>query len=405
MIPGSYKGLSAESAPEPARNDAALTLPPPSPDAARHSDALRARIGDEIRAAGGWISFARYMDLALYAPGLGYYSAGAAKFGASGDFVTAPEISPLFAVSLAAQIEQIMAQSAPCIVEAGPGSGALAAGLLLELEQRGALPQRYQLLEVSPDLRQRQAEMLRRRAPHLANRVAWIDEIPHRFSGTVIANELLDALPVHVLAWREDGILERGVALDTDGRFRWEERSASGAVLAAARDLKPDAPYVSEIGLAARAWVASWAEALEVGALLLIDYGFPAREFYHPQRSSGTLMCHHRHHAHGEPFHLPGLTDITAHVDFTAIAEAAADRGLELYGYTSQAQFLMNCGITGVLARTPPEQTGTYLSLAAGVQKLLSPSEMGELFKVLAMGRGIAEPLLGFASGDRSHRL
>jgi SAM-dependent MidA family methyltransferase len=382
-----------------------VPLPPPDIDASRHSETLGRRIAEEIRAGGGWVSFARYMELALYAPGLGYYSAGARKFGAAGDFVTAPETSPLFAATLAVQVEQVMACSAPRVVEAGPGSGALAAGLLLELDRRGALPERYELLEVSPELRQRQAETLCSRVPHLASRVSWLDELPRRFAGAVIANELLDALPVHVAAWTEDGILERGVALAQDGSLRWAEQPASGTLLATARCLPVEAPYVSEIGLAARAWIGTWAASVEAGALLLIDYGFPRREYYHPQRSAGTLMCHYRHHAHGDPFHLPGLNDITAHVDFTAIAEAGVDRGLELYGYTSQAQFLLNCGITGLLARTPPERSADYLRLAAGAQRLLSPSEMGELFKVMAMGRGIAVPLIGFASGDRSHRL
>ena len=382
-----------------------MNLPLPGPEAARHSDALRDSIAAEIRGSGGWISFSRYMELALYAPGLGYYSAGSRKFGASGDFVTAPEISPLFAATLAAQVAQIMAHSAPCIVEAGPGSGALAVELLRELERCGTLPERYDLLEISPELRQRQADTLRQRAPRLASRVRWLDALPRDFAGVVIANELLDALPVHITAWKDEGILARGVALDAAQNLRWEERPASGALLDAARKLTVEAPYVSEIGLAARAWVGTWARLLASGALLLIDYGFPEREYYHPQRSSGTLMCHYRHHAHGDPFDLPGLTDITAHVDFTAMAEAGVDGGLELYGYTSQAQFLINCGITEALARTPAEDSTVYLRLAAGVQKLLSPSEMGELFKVMALGRGIAEPLVGFASGDRSHRL
>ncbi|MBA3902125.1 MAG: hypothetical protein C0522_00370 [Rhodocyclaceae bacterium] len=382
-----------------------MSLPTPDPAALAHSNRLRDHIRHAIRQAGGWISFARYMDLALYAPGLGYYSGGARKFGASGDFVTAPELSPLFAQTLAAQVAQIMATSAPNIVEAGAGSGALAAGLLQELARQGSLPERYAIIELSGELRERQRENIAGRAPELAGRVAWLDTLPESFSGAVLGNELLDALPTHVVAWREDGIAERGVALDDTDRFVWRERPAESALLAAAQALPVEPPYVSEINLAARAWAAEWGRILQRGALLLIDYGFPRREYYHPQRAEGTLMCHYRHHAHGDPFWLPGLNDITAHVDFTSIIEAGHDAGLELLGYTSQAQFLLNCGMTDMLARSRPEDTARYLPLAAAAQKLISPSEMGELFKVMALGRGIDEPLVGFLRGDRGAAL
>ena len=382
-----------------------MTMPQPDADAAESSRRLATLIATEIERAGGWIPFDRYMALALYTPGLGYYSGGARKFGAAGDFVTAPELSPLFAQTLAAQVEPIMAASAPHILEAGAGSGALAVDLLLELERRGALPERYDILELSGELRARQQEAVARGAPHLAGRVAWLDALPDTFSGVVVANELLDALPVNIVAWREDGLFERGVALE-DGGFAWQERPASGALLAVSQGLtfvRP--PYVSEIALAARAWVAEWGRILRQGALLLIDYGFPQREVYHPQRAEGTLMCHYRHHAHGDPFWLPSLNDITAHVDFTAVAEAGHDAGLDVLGYTSQAQFLLNCGLAQLLEQRQEDGAVAYAALASGAQKLISPAEMGELFKVLAMGRGIAEPLLGFAHGDRCHTL
>lgn len=382
-----------------------MSLPLPDSAAAEHSERLREHIRAAIRQAGGWISFARYMDLALYAPGLGYYSGGARKFGSAGDFVTAPELSPLFAQSLAAQVVQIMAASAPEIVEVGAGSGALAAGLLAELEQRGAAPERYAILELSGELRQRQRETLSARVPQLAARVAWLDALPETFSGAVIANELLDALPVAVVAWREDGIFERGVALGPAGDFTWQERPAAGALRAAARALPVEPPFVSEINLAARAWVAEWGRILRRGALVLIDYGFPGREYYHPQRSAGTLVCHYRHHVHDDPFWLPGLNDITAHVDFTSVIEAGHEAGLDLLGYTSQAQFLLNCGITDLLARCRPDDAVRYLPVASGVQKLISPAEMGELFKAMALGRGIDQPLIGFQRGDRSAAL
>lgn len=381
-----------------------MSLPAPDADAAASSALLVGHIKDAIHQAGGWITFSRYMELALYAPGLGYYSGGARKFGGGGDFVTAPELSPLFAQALAVQVEQILAASTPRILEAGAGSGALALGLLLELERRGALPERYEILELSGELRARQQETLTQGAPHLADRVGWLDTLPDAFSGVVVANELLDALPVHLVAWRENGVFERGVGLE-DGAFAWRERPADGTLRAVAQGLTLAAPYVSEINLAARAWVAEWGRLLQRGALLLIDYGFPQREYYHPQRAEGTLMCHYRHHAHGDPFWLPGLNDITAHVDFTAIAEAGYEAGLDVLGYTSQGQFLLNCGLAQLLEAHQADGAAAYAALASGAQKLISPAEMGELFKVLALGRGIDAPPVGFARGDRLHAL
>jgi len=281
----------------------------------------------------------------------------------------------------------------------------LMADLLLELERRESLPQQYAILELSGELKQRQREALAARAPHLASRVRWLDTLPDCFDGVVLANEVLDAMPVHLLAWREEGIFERGVALDAGANFRWEEQPAQGALLTAAQALPVVAPYQSEINLAACAWIKQWGKILGQGALLLIDYGFPQGEYYHPQRSSGTLMCHYRHHAHGDPFFLPGLNDITAHVDFSALAKAGEEVGLELLGYTSQAQFLINCGIMEIMARHSPEDAANYLPVANKVQKLLSPAEMGELFKVMTLGRGIATPLRGFVQGERGHAL
>lgn len=363
------------------------------------------RIHQAIAAAGGWIDFATYMELALYAPGLGYYAAGSAKLGAPGDFVTAPGISPLFGATLAAQIAEVLALTGGDVVELGAGTGRLAADVLAGLRARDRLPVRYRILEVSPDLRQRQQACLRAQVPELLDRIEWLDALPRRMSGVVLANEVLDALPVHLLCWRDARILERGVIAAGAG-FGWEERQIGSEVLrqaAAALPVQP--PYASELALAAPALVATLAGALERGALLLIDYGFGRREYYHPQRSRGTLMCHHRHRVHDDPFYLPGLQDITAHVDFTAVAHAGIDAGLQLLGYTTQAQFLINCGITELLGRTPADRVGTYLPLAAGVQKLLSPAEMGELFKVMVLGRGIDAGLAGFARGDKSRLL
>jgi SAM-dependent MidA family methyltransferase len=389
------------------------TLPAPSVEAAQHSASLTEHIRRDIAANGGWISFARYMELALYTPGLGYYTAGAHKLGAAGDFVTAPEISPLFGRTLARQVAELMSFSSRQIMELGAGSGKLAADMLAELEWMDRLPDSYMILEVSADLRARQQVLLRERLPHLLDRIHWLDMLPEKFSGAIVANEVLDALPVHLVHWRDSAVTERGVALSGHS-FIWKERAISDAeLLSAAQRIKVPDDYVSEICLAARGLVNSLAQRLEQGALLIIDYGFGARELYHPQRGRGSLMCHYRHHAHDDPFYFPGLQDITAHVNFTDIAECGIDAGLELMGYTSQAFFLINCGITSLLQDTSPANLRNYLPQSAQLQKLTSPAEMGELFKVIAMGKkclplsggGDTSQLCGFATGDLTRLL
>jgi SAM-dependent MidA family methyltransferase len=368
--------------------------PTPEPQALAASRALLDRIAAELGTSGNWISFARYMELALHEPGLGYYAGGARKLGWDGDFVTAPELSPLFGRTLARQIEQLL-QPGEAVLEFGAGSGALAAAILEAL----AVP--YVILETSSELRQRQQQRLR-------GDVQWLDRLPRTFRGVMIANEVVDAMPVHALAWTRDGVLERGVCAN-EGQLAWCDRPAGGWVLSEAKKIAPDVPptgrYESELALFARAWMRSLGRVLERGAILVLDYGFPAREYYHPQRSMGTLACHYRHRVHGDPFYLPGLQDITAHVDFSALARAGAEAGLALLGYADQARFLVDCGITDLLAEVDPADAKRYLPAAAAVQKLLSPAEMGELFKVLALGRGVAAPLAGFRSGDRSGAL
>ena len=372
------------------------SLPEPGPQASAASRALLERIGAELSAEHNWISFARYMELALYEPGLGYYAGGAAKLGGAGDFVTAPELGSLYGRTLARQVAALLEPGA-AILEFGAGSGALATSLL------DALPagQPYLIVEPSAELAERQRE-------RLGTRARWLARLPERFRGVVLANEVVDAMPVHAVAWTRDGIVERGVCVN-EGMLAWNERPAAGSVLAAARAIAPELPasgrYESELGLAGQAWIGALAGMLERGAILIVDYGFPAREYYHPQRSMGTLMCHYRHRAHQDPFYLPGLQDITAHVDFSALAHAAADAGLDVLGYATQADFLLNCGITDVLGAVDAADVRRYAPLAAQAQKLLSPAEMGELFKVLALGRGIAGPLAGFTRGDRSHTL
>jgi SAM-dependent MidA family methyltransferase len=375
-------------------------LPAPDPIAAEHSARLHALIADDIRATGGWIRFDRYMHLALYAPGLGYYAAGARKFGdaaGGGDFVTAPEISPLFASALAAQLADLVPHVPPYIVEFGAGSGLLARDLLASLERRGVEVERYAIVEVSPDLADRQ------RATLAGRDVEWLSTPPVGFDGVIIANEVLDVMPVRLFVMRGGAPRERGVGL-VDGGLQCVERDADAALATAVAAIErevgplPDG-YGSEIGIAAAAWMRTAADWIARGALLAIDYGFPRREYYHPQRLMGTLMCHYRQRAHADPLWLPGLNDITAHVDFTAMADAAHEAGLDVLGYTSQAHFLMNCGMLDELGADHD------LRRANEAQRLLSEAEMGELFKVLAVGRGVPSPLMGFARGDRTARL
>ncbi|HUF80610.1 MAG TPA: SAM-dependent methyltransferase [Burkholderiales bacterium] len=379
-------------------------LPAPPAEALAVSGQLGRLIAGEIARAGGWLSFERYMELALYAPGLGYYMAGARKLGRDGDFVTAPEISPLFARTLARQVAQLAGLGLGEVLEIGAGSGALAADLLLELERLGCLPQNYLILELSPDLRERSRDTLARQAPHLIERVAWLNRLPPRFTGIVLGNEVLDAMPVQVFQRGPDGIVELGVALE-GGKLAWAARPAAAAGPPPDASCFPAEGYRSEVPAAACAFIRTLGETLARGVGLFFDYGFPRSEYYHPQRAGGTLMCHYRHRAHDDPFFLPGLQDITAHIDFSAIARAGEDAGLEVLGYASQAQFLVNCGITGLLAETPAADAAAYAPLAAQAQKLLSPAEMGELFKVIALGKGVAAPLAGFTSGDRRHAL
>ena len=382
-----------------------MSLPEPSPEARAHSARVAERIRAEIAEGDGWVSFARYMELALYAPGLGYYMAGARKLGREGDFVTAPEISEIFGQTLAQQVRQILGFGFDEILEVGAGSGALAASMLKELEALDSLPARYLILELSPDLRSRSRDTLAARVPHLTERVAWLNQLPPSFSGCVIGNEVLDAMPVNVVCREGASLTEQGVIVHGDG-FAWAARPLPAALLEQIDALRiPDGPYCTEVQVVARGFVRSLAQVLARGVALFVDYGFPRREYYHPQRARGTLMCHYRHHAHDDPFFLPGLQDITSHIDFTAMAEAAVAGSLHVLGYTTQAQFLVNCGITELLSRTPAEDARAYAPLAGKVQALTNPAEMGELFKVIAFGRGVTQPLLGFKSGDRRHTL
>lgn len=380
-------------------------LPTPTPDALAHSQRVVAHLQKLIQLAGGWISFAQYMEAALYAPGLGYYAAGATKLGAAGDFVTAPEMTPLFGRTLAQAMAPVLQETDGEVMELGAGSGKLAVDVLGELERLDALPTRYGILEVSADLRARQQERLAHELPHLADRVLWLDALPDHFSGVMLGNEVLDALPVELVHWTDSEPMQRGVSLSGEA-FVWQDRPIADPTLRArAQTLHPAPGYLSEINLAADALIAALAQSLDHGLILMIDYGFGESEYYHPQRHMGTLRAHYRHHALDDPFYLPGLCDLTAHVDFSAVARASEASGLSLAGYASQANFLINAGLTELLMQISPTDAAVYLPQANAVQRLVSPAEMGDLFKVIGLIQGTITPLAGFTRGDRSHSL
>ena len=359
---------------------------------ARVADLLRARLAG----SGGWISFADYMDLVLYAPGLGYYSAGAQKFGPAGDFVTAPGLGSMFARCLARVVEQALGQlGGGVVLEIGGGTGALAADLLWAL--RASPPRQYLLLEVSADLRVRQHAELAARVPELLDRVQWLDRLPAApLTGVLIANEVLDALPVERFTMQDGNPRQLGVHLQ-DGEFAWSSVPAPAALEDGVRAIEramsgrlPDG-YSSEISLRQPAWIASLAAVLGQGLALFADYGYSRREYYHPQRTEGTLACHYRHHWHADPFFLPGLQDITAWVDFSAAAQAAAAAGLDVAAYTTQAHFLLAAGILQEMetdaARNQGQSPAGMQAMAAELRQLLMPGEMGERFKMLALAR------------------
>ncbi len=383
-----------------------MPLPPPTADELAHSERLRAVIRAEIEARGP-IDFERYMQLALYAPGLGYYSAGAAKLGAAGDFVTAPELGALYARTVARAIAPVLRETRGELVEIGAGSGAFAVDVLPALAALDALPERYAIVEISADLRERQRARIDERAPAYAARLVHLDAPPAvRWRGVLFANEVVDALPVRRFVARRDGTLAAlGVACDAAGEFRGVELPAD-AVLAAevarreaevARALDHEGPvwqrpYRSEIVPGLPAWFAAVAGTLESGLALFIDYGYPRREYYLPERRDGTLICHYRHRVHDDPFAHVGLSDITASVDFTALAEAGAAIGFELGLYTSQAQFLIANGLTEIAAETPVADERERILRTQEIRRLTLPGEMGERFKVMALTRGIGLP-------------
>jgi SAM-dependent MidA family methyltransferase len=376
-----------------------------TPEQRAHSDRLVTVIRGEIAQHGGWISFARFMELALYAPGLGYYTAGARKFGRNGDFVTAPELSPLFSRCIATQCAEVLSASGGGdILEVGAGSALMAADILNELEALDQLPRRYLILEISADLRERQLATLSTRAARQLARVTWLDELPAALHGVILANEVLDALPVDRFRIRSGRVNALGVSWQE--RLDWSEAPASTPLEQRVRAIESQIGssfaegYTSEINLRLDPWLRSLAEVLEGGLMLLIDYGLPRRQYYREERRDGTLLCHFRQRFHSDPFVYVGLQDIGAWVDFTAVAETASEAGLAVAGFTTQAHFLMGLGIEQHLKEAGERELVERLSLARQAMLLTLPGEMGERFKVIGLARGVRQPLKGFAIRD-----
>lgn len=393
------------------RQNSSTDLPAPDGDALAHSQKLQAHVRQVIDRSGGWISFARFMELALYAPGLGYYSAGAAKLGEEGDFVTAPEISPLFSRCLAGQLCEALEQlGGGDVLELGAGSGVMAADILRQMQARDCLPGEYLILEVSADLRRRQQDFLAGAVPDLLQRVRWLDGLPEKFTGVMVANEVMDALPVERIRLAPEGLQVQGV-IDTGDGFAWQDRPASEALVAdweaVCEDLPqmPDPGFQSELCRQLGPWVGALAGALERGVILLVDYGLPRSQYYHPERHDGTLICHYRHRAHGDPLRHVGIQDITAWVDFTRVAEAAVDNDLEIMGFSTQAHFLMAGGLQQFLEQMSSGTGEQRVELAGQARKLTLPGEMGERFKVIGLCRGVEHRLSGFGMRDLTHTL
>jgi SAM-dependent MidA family methyltransferase len=385
------------------------TLPQLNPAERTHAEQVAAHIRAFMSAQGGAVGFDTYMRLALYAPGLGYYSAGATKFGGSGDFVTAPEVSSLFSRCLARQVAEVLEITGGDVLELGAGLGTMAADLLTELAALGRLPDRYRILEVSADLAERQRAIIAKLPAKIAARVEWLDRWPARaMRGVVLANEVLDAMPVARFVLRGTPGAQRvralGVGL-TGAGFAWRELDPTPELEHAVETIVQSLPaplpdgYVSEVCLSFQPWIASLAGQLEHGVALLIDYGLPRAHLYHPERSTGTLRCHFRHRAHDDPFILVGLQDITAWVDFTRVAEAADGAGLEILGFATQAGFLIGAGMESLLSTEMQSADEQHRARLAGeARRLMLPGEMGEIFKVIALGRGYHAPLAGFST-------
>lgn len=391
-----------------------VTLPEPTAVEQEHSLKLQGRLFEAIDSGDGFLPFDRYMEMALYEPGLGYYVAGARKFGESGDFVTAPEISPLFSQCLAVQCAQVLEpfEWPACILEIGAGSGVMAADMLSELEALDALPDHYYILELSADLKERQQTTLQERVPRLIQLVQWLDALPQDgFHGVIVANEVLDAMPVSVFSYGEDGVQELGVGRDADA-LTWKARDAGEALTSEVLRLKADAGYEwsdgyrSEVNANILPWLKALADSISQGAVLLVDYGYTRSEYYHSDRSEGSLVSFYRHRMVDDPLRFPGLQDITSSVDFTAVAEAGESVGLELQGYTSQAYFLMANGLEQKYQQALVDSDEKKrLMLSQQIKQLTLPSEMGERFQVIGFSKNVDLQLQGFTLHSLTHKL
>ncbi len=387
-----------------------MKLPLPDSISQAHSDKLSSLIRKEIQER-EFISFSRFMELALYAPGLGYYSAGLPKLGTRGDFITAPEISPLFAKCLARQCQPILETlHHGTILELGAGTGVLARDLLLELEQLNSLPSQYFILEVSADLRERQQVLLKAALPHLFSKIIWLDTLPVTpIGGIILANEVLDALPIHCFQIEGQIPLERCVTWENK-QFTWKITAPTTPDLITQLELiQQECPlqdgYASEINLILPAWLRAIANSLNQGILLFFDYGYGQREYYHPDRRQGTLMCYYQHHKHSNPFTHIGLQDVTAHVNFTHVIESAIQAGLSLGGYTTQSSFLLACGLPELVAAQHLTHEAEIFKQNQAIKLLTLPSQMGEAIKVMALTKDFEMPLLGFSFHERSRDL
>lgn len=382
-----------------------MPLPPPSPAAQQSSINLQTLLAEEIGKHDNWIPFSRFMELVLYAPQYGYYTGGSHKIGNDGDFITAPTLTPLFARTLARQLQELLPQTAGNIYEFGAGTGQLAADLLNNLSDG---INRYYIIEISPELAARQKDLIHTLVPQAAQKIVHLSALPETFDGIIIGNEVLDAMPVEIIRKDEGGSFEHvGVCLD-NGRFAYSARPLNDPSLSASASLyfpQTDFPYTGELHPQQYAFIRTLASRLERGGMIFIDYGFDAAQYYHPQRSQGTLIGHYRHHVIHNPFDFIGLADLTAHVNFTDIAQAGTDAGLDLIGYLPQSHFLLNLGITELLAQTGKTDSAAYIREAAAVQKLIDQHEMGELFKVIAFGKNIGIDWTGFCFGDICHKL
>ena len=380
------------------------------------SEDLLESISLAIMENGGSISFEHYMQMALYEPGLGYYSAGSSKFGSQGDFVTAPELSPIFSRCLANQCQQVLSEFASaCILELGPGTGVMAIDILRELEKNNALPKVYYMLEPSADLRQRQQQKVKHEIPHIEERVVWLEHLPEeKIKGIILANEVIDAMPVKRFVIDQE-IEEIFVACESgennQTRLQWNKKEIDQnsmkivqEMLATLKETLP-MPYTTEVNFYIKPWLSSLSDILDKGLILISDYGYPRQEFYHPQRHAGTLICHYRHHVHDDPFLYPGLQDITASVDFTAVAEAAVDVNLHVSGFTTQAHFLIACGLDQFVMEQETDDVTERAHMSHKVSKLTMPGEMGEKFKFIGLTKTLDIQLKGFSFIDQRARL